>query len=136
MCAYINNNNKGYSNIYLELVINFVYDPYNIQNKFWSLENISKERHETTPNSTHNLYLSFTSANHMTLSCIDFVGHNRHTPYVCISGTRYVLNNNLYSPYFPYLPATESLSLFAHNLSSTGVDQSGYHRIYDLRKGK
>ena len=51
-----------------------------------------------------------------------------------IDGTRYVLNNNLYSPYFPYLPATESLSLFAHNLSSTGVDQSGYHRIYDLRK--
>lgn len=51
-----------------------------------------------------------------------------------VDGSRYVLNNNLYSPYFPYLPATESLSLFAHNLGAGGVDQSGYHRIYDLRK--
>ncbi|XP_071129486.1 trinucleotide repeat-containing gene 18 protein-like isoform X5 [Mytilus edulis] len=51
-----------------------------------------------------------------------------------VDGSRYVLNNNLYSPYFPYLPATESLSLFAHNLGAGGVDQTGYHRIYDLRK--
>lgn len=52
-----------------------------------------------------------------------------------IDGTRYVLNNNLYSPYhIPYLPATESLSLFAHNLTTRGVDPSAYHRIYDLRK--
>lgn len=60
--------------------------------------------------------------------------HSFQSPSMYFRGTRYVLNNNLYSPYFPYLPATESLSLFAHNVGPGAVDQSGYHRIYDLRK--
>ncbi|KAL5019358.1 hypothetical protein ScPMuIL_005080, partial [Solemya velum] len=51
---------------------------------------------------------------------------------------RYIINNNVYSPYLSYLPATESLSLFAHNSGPTAQPQNSshvtYHRIYDLHK--
>ncbi|KAK3601793.1 hypothetical protein CHS0354_041705 [Potamilus streckersoni] len=49
---------------------------------------------------------------------------------------RYFLNN--YHPYLPYLPATESLSMFAHNSVGAAHVQSqalaAQHRIYDLHK--
>ncbi|XP_069124206.1 trinucleotide repeat-containing gene 18 protein-like isoform X5 [Argopecten irradians] len=54
---------------------------------------------------------------------------------------RYIVNNNtIYSsPYLNYLPATESLSLFAHNVGvvpppTSGPAPIGYHRMYDLQK--
>ncbi|XP_033736633.1 uncharacterized protein LOC117324903 isoform X1 [Pecten maximus] len=54
---------------------------------------------------------------------------------------RYIVNNNtIYSsPYLNYLPATESLSLFAHNVGVVPPPTSGpapisYHRMYDLQK--
>ncbi|KAL3876603.1 hypothetical protein ACJMK2_034427 [Sinanodonta woodiana] len=49
---------------------------------------------------------------------------------------RYFLNN--YHQYLPYLPATESLSMFAHNSVGAAHVQSqalaAQHRIYDLHK--
>lgn len=55
-----------------------------------------------------------------------------------ISGyTRYLLEN-MYGSYLPYMPATESLAMFAHNsaqLEATLQAQAVQHRIYDLQKG-
>lgn len=52
---------------------------------------------------------------------------------------RYLLGN-MYYPYLPYLPATESLALFAQNSNVAQMEaalqaQAVQHRIYDLQKG-
>ena len=44
----------------------------------------------------------------------------------------------MYGSYLPYMPATESLALFAHNsaqLEATLQAHAVHHRIYDLQKG-
>lgn len=75
---------------------------------------------------TTNALIRFTD---MIMICLLFTGY-----------PRYIINNNVYSPYLSYLPATESLSLFAHNSGPTAQPQNSshvtYHRIYDLHKGE